>query len=123
MYLTEILGQVFIECTYWTGLASEEASFIQSFQGDPQKIKSLILAGIIIAGMGILDDVTISQAAIVERLAIANPSYSRSKLFFEGMEVGRDHIASLVNTLILVYAGSALPLFLVFSESNLSYSD
>lgn len=72
--------------------------------------------------MGVLDDITISQTSIVEQLTIANPKYSFKELYMRAMEVGRDHIASLVNTLVLVYAGASLPLFLLFSNTKLPYS-
>jgi uncharacterized membrane protein len=72
-----------------------------------------------IGAMGVLDDITISQTSIVEKLWKANPKYTKWHVFTEAMDVGRDHIASLVNTLILVYAGAALPLFVLFYSSAL----
>src|SRR5690606_28842528 len=66
----------------------------------------------------------ISQTSIVDKLVKANPKYSFQKVFAEAMDVGRDHISSLVNTLILVYAGASLPLFVLFHNSQLgSYTD
>jgi uncharacterized membrane protein len=121
LILTGALAYLFVNFSKLTGFAAEEAVYIQAFQGDSINIQSLLLAGIIIGAMGVLDDITISQTSIVEKLAQANPKYKVKDLFKHGMDVGRDHIASLVNTLVLVYAGAALPLFLLFYNTNANY--
>lgn len=121
LILTGLLAIVFVQFTRLTGFAAEEATFIQA-TGQNVDIQSLLLAGIIIGAMGVLDDITISQTAIVEKLIKANPKYTKPELFREAMDVGRDHIASLVNTLVLVYAGAALPLFVLFYSSTYTYS-
>lgn len=120
--LTGILAYIFVTVTRLTGYAAEEAIFLQAASGGSLDIRNLLLAGIVIGAMGVLDDITVSQTSIVDKLAKANLKYTRKDLFFHGMDVGRDHIASLVNTLILVYTGAALPLFLLFSQSNVSYN-
>lgn len=61
-----------------------------------------------------MDDITVSQASVVAELRSANPRLSKRELFIRSMRVGKDHIASLVNTLILVYTGASLPLLLLF---------
>lgn len=121
LIMTGILAYIFVGFTRITGLAAEEVAFLQVIEGVTLNVKNLLLAGIIIGAMGILDDITISQTSIVERLIIANPKYSFKELYFHAMEVGKDHIASLVNTLILVYTGASLPLFLLFSHAQMSY--
>ncbi len=73
-----------------------------------------LLAGIIIGLLGILDDITISQSAIVYQLKKTSPKLTFKELYSKGMDVGRDHIASMVNTLVLVYTGAAMPLLLLF---------
>ncbi len=123
LILTGVLAYIFVGFTRITGLAAEETAFLQMIEGAALNVKNLLLAGIIIGAMGILDDITISQTAIVERLIIANPKYSFKELYFHAMEVGKDHIASLVNTLILVYTGASLPLFLLFSHAQMSYTN
>lgn len=122
LMLTGILAYVFVEITKLTGFAAEEAVYLQAFKGDVINIKSLLLAGIIIGAMGVLDDITISQASIVEKLYETNTKLKSRELFLKGMDVGRDHIASLVNTLVLVYAGAALPLFLLFYQTDMTYA-
>lgn len=118
--LTGSLAYFFVYLTKLTGFSAEEAVFLQ-FLKSTIDIRNLLLAGIVIGAMGVLDDITISQTAIVEKLIKANPRYSRKELFTHAMDIGRDHIASLVNTLILVYTGAALPLFLLFSQSQDDY--
>ena len=121
--LTGFLAVYFVNFAHLTGFAAEEATFLQALGMSNVNIQGLLLAGIIIGAMGVLDDITISQASIVEKLDRANPKYSAAHLFNEAMDVGRDHIASLVNTLILVYAGAALPLLVLFSSSAFEYSE
>lgn len=75
----------------------------------------LLLAGIILGAVGVLDDIAITQTETVAELHEANPKLSSSELFKRGMQVGRHHIASVVNTLVLTYAGVALPIFLLFA--------
>lgn len=123
LIFTSLLAKYSIDTTNLTGYSSDEASFLQVSKGGSFNISGLLLAGIIIGTLGVLDDITISQAAIVEQLRKANPKMSRSKLFTHAMDVGHDHIASLVNTLILVYTGGALPLLLLFLDSSKSFGE
>jgi len=67
--------------------------------------------------LGVLDDITISQSAIVFQLKQTNPKISFGQLYQSAMNVGRDHISSMVNTLILVYTGASLPLLLLFVDN------
>jgi uncharacterized membrane protein len=119
--LTAFLAYTFIELSRLTGLADEEATYLIALKGAAINMKNLLLSGIIIAALGVLDDITISQTSVVESLHKANPKYGVSDLYKHGMAVGRDHIASLVNTLVLVYAGASLPLFLLFYNAQISY--
>ncbi len=119
LIVTGILAYIFVYFSKLTGFAAEEAVFIQVIKGDSINLQSLLLAGIIIGAMGVLDDITISQTSIVAKLVKANPKYTFWQVYKEAMDVGRDHIASLVNTLVLVYAGAALPLFVLFYNSQL----
>jgi uncharacterized membrane protein len=77
--------------------------------------QGLLLASIIIGALGVLDDVTVTQAVTVSELAAANPSYGFTRLYRAAARVGRAHIASVINTIILAYAGASLPLLLLFS--------
>jgi len=117
LIITGILANIFVEAAKLTGFASEEAGFLQVAKGGAINMKGLLLAGIIIGLLGILDDVTVSQAAIVFQLKEANNRLKFNQLYQRAMRVGQDHIASMINTLILVYAGASLPLLLLFIDS------
>jgi uncharacterized membrane protein len=121
--VTGLLAAYFVDATYLTGFASEEAGFIQVERQGSIDIRGLLLAGIIIGTLGILDDVTVGQSSTVKQLKLANPKMSMKELFVKGMKVGHDHISSMVNTLVLVYSGSALPLLLLFFGSDKSFVD
>jgi len=111
--LVAVLGAVAVGAARLTGLTSEETVQLQTF--DPTlNFSGLVLAGIVVAGLGVLNDVTITQASAVWQLNEVDPSLGWRQLFRRGMAVGRDHIASTVYTLVFAYAGAALPLLLLF---------
>ena len=111
--LTAALAIAFVAATSLTGLASEEA-LSANFAVGGLSLRGLLLAGIIIGGLGVLDDVTMSQASLVTELHQANPTAGFATLVGSALRVGRDHIAATVNTLFLAYAGAALPLLILF---------
>jgi uncharacterized membrane protein len=114
LVITGFLANTFVEVSKLTGFASEEAGFLQVASYGEINMKGLLLAGIIIGVLGVLDDITISQSAIVFELHKANAKLKFGELYKRAMNVGQDHIASMVNTLVLVYTGAALPLLLLF---------
>ncbi|MBH0778853.1 YibE/F family protein [Nocardia bovistercoris] len=122
MLLAAVLSWVAIEITHLTGLSEEQntnvATYIQHVS-----ITGLLLAGFIIGTLGVLNDVTITQASAAFELAALDESASRREVFTATMRVGRDHIASTVYTLVLAYAGGALPLLLLFSVAGRSIRD
>ncbi|MEA2433896.1 MAG: hypothetical protein QOG54_1353, partial [Actinomycetota bacterium] len=117
LFLTGLLALFFVNISIFTGAGSEEAAFLQITQSQVN-LQGLLLASIIIGTLGVLDDVTVTQASAVWELHKANPEYGIRNLYRSGIRIGRDHIASTVNTLVLAYAGASLPLFLLFSVSN-----
>lgn len=121
LILTGILAEYAVDAARLTGFASEEAYFLQASAVGEFNVRGLILASIIIGLLGILDDITVSQAAIVQQLRRVSPERSLREIYGRSMDVGRDHIASLVNTLVLVYASSAMPLLLLFQGSETSF--
>ncbi len=123
LIITGILANVFVEAAKLTGFASEEAGFLQAARGGLINIKGLLLAGIIIGVLGVLDDITISQSAIVFQLKEANEKLKFNELYKRAMNVGQDHISSMVNTLVLVYTGAALPLLLLFIDNPHPFSE
>jgi uncharacterized membrane protein len=86
-------------------------------------MSSLLLCGMVLAGLGALNDVTITQVSTVWELHVANPSLRRRRLFAQGMAVGRDHIASTVYTLAFAYVGTALPMLMAASLMQRSFVD
>jgi uncharacterized membrane protein len=111
--LTAALAIAFVAAASLTGLASEEA-LNANFAVGGLSLRGLLLAGIIIGGLGVLDDVTMSQASLVAELHQANPTAGFAALVGGALRVGRDHIAATVNTLFLAYAGAPLPLLILF---------
>lgn len=123
LIITGILANTFIEAAKLTGFASEEASFLQVAKQGAINMKGILLAGIIIGMLGVLDDITISQSAIVFQLKEANQKLKFDDLYKRAMNIGQDHISSMVNTLILVYTGAALPLLLLFINNPHPFSE
>jgi uncharacterized membrane protein len=120
--LTGLLAVLFVQAAQLTGLASEEATFLQVSAGAID-LEGLLLAGIVIGTLGVLDDVTVTQVAAVEEIHRADPSASPRRIWTGAMRVGRDHIGSTVNTLVLAYAGASLPLLLLFTQTSQSLAD
>lgn len=116
LVIAGLLATFFADYSHLTGLASEELIYLKIETFKDIDFQGLVLAGILISILGILDDITISQASIVQQLKLAKKNIQFPELFSRAMAVGRDHIASLVNTLILVYAGASLPLLLLFMD-------
>ena len=105
----------------FSGFAGEESLYL-TLVGDID-VAGLLLAGIVLGALGALDDVTVTQASAVWEIRRANPGLSTRELMSAGLRVGRDHIASTVNTLLLAYAGAAMPLLLLFALSRQSLGD
>ncbi|PBC51083.1 YibE/F family protein [Rhodococcus sp. ACS1] len=122
MALAAVLSYATIEMTRLTGLSEEQNTNVQTYI-QHVSITGLLLAGFIIGSLGVLNDVTITQAASAFELASLDPGASRRQIFGSAMRVGRDHIASTVYTLVLAYAGGALPLLLLFSVAGRSIQD
>ena len=118
LILTGLLSSFFVDFTRLTGYGDENALFLSQMLSQPINIKGLLLAGMLIGALGVLDDLVISQASAVFELFAANSSLSFSFLFKRAMNIGRDHAAATVNTLVLAYAGASLPMLLLFTISN-----
>jgi len=119
--LVAVMGSLAVSAARLTGLTSEETFTLQRF--DPTlSFSGLVLAGIVVAGLGVLNDVTITQASAIWQLREVSPDISWRELYSRGMAVGRDHIASTVYTIVFAYAGAALPVLLLFELSNQPWS-
>ncbi len=122
LMLVGLLGIVFMEAAHFTGLGDEDASFLQ-LASTSIDLRGLLLGGVVIGALGVLDDVTVTQVSAVWELRQADPSLGHRDLYRAGLRVGRDHVASTVNTLVLAYAGASLPLLLLFTQLNQSLGD
>lgn len=120
--LTGVLATVVTGATRLTGLSSEVLPTLQA-PAPAISVTGLVLCGLVIGALGVLNDVTVTQASAVWELAAADPQASRRTIYASAMRIGRDHISSSVYTLILAYAGSAIPLVLLVSLSGRSVHD
>ncbi|MGW2960608.1 YibE/F family protein [Streptomyces sp. NPDC001220] len=117
--LIGVLGSEFIDWAALTGNTDDNTGLIHGLYPSID-MSGLLLAGVIIGSLGVLDDVTVTQTSAVWELHEANPTMGWRGLYRAGIRIGRDHIASVVNTLVLAYAGAALPLLLLFSIAQSS---
>ncbi|WEO96472.1 YibE/F family protein [Streptomyces sp. FXJ1.172] len=117
--LIGVLGSLFIGWAALTGNTDDNTGLIHGLYPSID-MSGLLLAGVIIGSLGVLDDVTVTQTSAVWELHEASPSMGWRELYRAGIRIGRDHIASVVNTLVLAYAGAALPLLLLFSIAQSS---
>ncbi|MGW3655940.1 YibE/F family protein [Streptomyces sp. NPDC005151] len=119
LLLIGLLGSLFIGWASLTGNTDDNTGLIHGLYPHID-MSGLLLAGVIIGSLGVLDDVTVTQTSAVWELHQADPTMGARKLYRAGIRIGRDHIASVVNTLVLAYAGAALPLLLLFSIAQSS---
>jgi uncharacterized membrane protein len=122
LLLTAALGAGFAAAAHLSGLASEEAVNLLAFAPELD-FRGLLLAATIIGALGVLDDVTITQVSAVWELHHSDPQVGARGLYSAGIRIGRDHIASTVNTLVLAYTAAALPMLLLFTQSGLAMGE
>jgi uncharacterized membrane protein len=115
LVVVSLLSALAVQAAQMVGLGSEEAYFLQFGETANINLQGLLLGGIVLGTLGILDDICIAQISTVYQLKQANKDLGFHELYERGLKVGKDHVASLVNTLVLAYAGANLPLFLLFS--------
>lgn len=114
--LTGALSALAVSAMHLTGVTDDLSTALG--QSYAVNLEGLLLAGIVIGSLGVLDDVTVTQAATVAEIARANPDYRGRDLYRAGARVGRSHIASVVNTIVLAYAGSSLPLLILIVANS-----
>ena len=115
--LTGLLSALSVSLLHLTGMASEESVYVTFVNADIN-MPGLLLAGILIGALGVLDDVTITQAYTVTELAHANPRLGFLGLYRAASRVGRAHITSVINTIVLAYAGASLPTLLLLTAGG-----
>lgn len=117
--LTGLLSMATVSALHLTGITDDLSASLGLTHG--VDMEGLLLAGIVIGSLGVLDDVTVTQSATVSELARANPAYGFAQLYRAASRVGRSHIASVINTIILAYAGSSLPLLILIIANQDSF--
>ncbi|MBN1979212.1 MAG: YibE/F family protein [Anaerolineae bacterium] len=116
LMLTWVLAALFVSWAHLTGMGDlENASYLAIELGADVDFRGIVLAGITIGALGVLDDICVGQASAVFELVNANRDMSWLDLLRSSLNIGRDHIAAMVNTLLLAYVGASLPLMLVFT--------
>ena len=113
--LTGGMAWLFVNWTRLSGMGVEESAFLVMEFGPEIDLRGLVLGGIIIGSLGVLDDVCVGQSSSVFELVKANPELTWVDLFRSSLNIGTDHIAAMVNTLLLAYVGGAMPLMLAFT--------
>ena len=115
--ITGLLAYVAIHITSLTGMASDESTYLRfNFSGDFDFI-GLLLGAIIIGALGALDDIAVTQVAVVRELFATDKTQHFMEVYTKAMRVGKEHVGALVNTLVLAYTGMALPLMLLYAQS------
>ena len=113
--LTGMLAWLFVKWARMTGLTVEEGSYLVIELGPTLNLQGLVLGGIIIGTLGVLDDICVGQASAVFELVNVNRGLGWIELFRRSLNIGQDHVAAMVNTLLLAYVGASMPLMLVFT--------
>ena len=122
LLLAVALAYTFTRLAHLSGASSEEATFL-SASNSKISLQGLLLAGMVIGALGVLIDLTVSQASTVIALRRVDPQLGFTQLFRGALEVGHDHIAATVNTLVFAYAGASLPVLLIFSIGGTPFTD
>ncbi len=119
--LTGILAMIAVEMTSLTGFTGDESTYLNLSTKGTLDFAGLLLGAIIVGVLGVLDDIAVTQAAVVTELYGSNPGLSRREVYKKAIRIGREHVSALVNTLVLAYTGAALPLLLYFKLSDMSF--
>ena len=120
--LTGILAYLGVTLARLSGFATEEAVYLNFSTNGTLDFAGLLLGGIIIGVLGVLDDIAVTQAAVVSELYNSASHLSPKEVYKKALRVGKEHVGALVNTLALAYTGASLPLLLLFSTSDSSGS-
>jgi uncharacterized membrane protein len=121
--LTGFLAYIGVSLAHFTGFATEEAFYLNLNTIGTLDFTGLLLGGIMIGVLGVLDDIAVTQAAVVRELYHSATYLSRKEVYKKALNVGKEHVGALVNTLALAYTGASLPLLLLFSSNDTSMSN
>lgn len=118
--IISVITLIIFEWAKLTGFGNTEAISIVSQLDSISDMKGILFASIILGGVGVLDDITVNQVSALIQIHKANAKYTWKELFEKAMAVGKDHVASLVNTLFIAYASASLPLIMLLQATNSS---
>lgn len=118
VFITGILAYLSVSATKLSGFGTDESVYLNIFTGGTLNFTGLLLGAIMIGVLGVLDDIAITQSAVVSELYSTDPNMTKKDAYKKAVRVGREHVGALVNTLALAYAGASLPLLLLFSLSE-----
>ncbi|HSX39061.1 MAG TPA: YibE/F family protein [Candidatus Saccharimonadales bacterium] len=118
LLVSMVLSGIAVNITHLSGAGTDESFFLSANQTISVNLKGLLLGGIILGVLGVLDDITTAQTSVVSEIKGANPRLNLFELYSKGINVGKEHITSLINTLFLAYAGASLPLFLLLKLNS-----
>lgn len=121
VFITGILAIIAVQVNDLSGFVSDESVYLNMNTNGTLNFTGLLLGAIIIGVLGVLDDIAVTQAAVVSELYNSNKNISRREVYKRAMRVGREHVGALVNTLVLAYTGVSLPLLLYFYMSPISF--
>lgn len=119
--ITSVLAIVAVLQTSLTGFVSDESVFLNFATDGALDFTGLLLGAIIIGVLGVLDDIAVTQAAVVTELFQSNKALTPRVVYQKALRVGREHVGALVNTLVLAYVGASLPLLMYFHLSPLNF--
>lgn len=122
VFITTLFAIFAVSSTSLSGFASDESTYLNFNTRGTLDFVSLLLGAIIIGILGVLDDIAVTQAAVVTELFDSNPQITRTEVFTRALRIGREHVGALVNTLVLAYTGASLPLLIYFYISPTSFS-
>ncbi len=111
-----------VHITDLSGFASDETIYLNFNTGGTLNFTALLLGAFIIGFLGVLDDIAVTQSAVVSELFNSNPEMKKREVYKRAMRVGREHVGALVNTLVLAYTGASLPLLLYFNLGPSSFA-
>lgn len=120
--ITGLFALFAVEVTSLSGFTGDESTYLNLGTGGSLDFTGLLLGAIIIGILGVLDDIAVTQAAVVSELYDSNPEMSKKEVYSRALRIGREHVGALVNTLVLAYTGASLPILLYFKLADMNFS-
>ena len=122
LIIIALLSYLFTYITRLSGMAQEEVLFLVAGGKGSINFQGLLLAGIVIGALGVLDDIVISQVESINQIKKANPKLNKKEVLKIANEIGSSHLGAIINTLFLAYAGISIPLLILFSLGQSTFS-